>query len=61
MTTAQKYALLLSRFAQLEKTFEELLADRIALAELRDWYRKRAGLETKSQEDEPKNENDEKE
>lgn len=60
MTTAQKYALLLSRFAQLEKTFEELLADRIALAELRDWYRKRAGLETKC-EDEPKNENDEKE
>ncbi len=51
MTTAQKYALLLSRFAQLEKTFEELLADRIALAELRDWYRKRAGLETKIQDD----------
>jgi hypothetical protein len=51
MTTAQKYALLLTRFAQLEKTFEELLADRIALAELRDWYRNRAGLETKIQDD----------
>lgn len=48
MTTAQKYALLLTRFAQLEKTFEE---HRIALAELRDWYRKRAGLETKIQDD----------
>ncbi len=45
MTNTQKYALLLS-------VFEEVLKQHIVLSELRDFYRRRAGLETKSQEDE---------
>lgn len=45
MTTAQKYALLLS-------VFEEVLRQHIVLSELRDFYRSRAGLETKSEGDE---------
>ncbi len=49
LNTAQRYALLLSRFERLENTFEELVVKEFDICELRDFWRLRAGLEPKCQ------------
>ncbi len=51
LNTAQRYALLLSRFERLKETFERLVVDRYATCEARDKWRIEAGLEPKCEDD----------
>ncbi len=51
LNTAQRYALLLSKYELLVKVFEEVLVYVFATCEMRDLYRRKAGLPTKCEDD----------
>ncbi len=51
MKLIEKYALLLSKYELLVKVFEEVLVYVFATCEMRDLYRKKAGLPTKCEDD----------